>query len=366
MRTVIALRLPLVVAAGAAALAALACAGSSTAPGIVAIAVNQDAAARPRLAFYAGVPGRDKFVLPAGNYELIAMEMGGGIASQTRPVSSGQDVAAATLGALRFPAVTEDAGRLNREAFRNLFLFFARFGEAQAGIDDVLAAGHPAAGPASPDELTATDILGEERPEGRLPGIRDWEDKMASWGRALELGLEGLQGLLPTESGAKGTAFVDLESLVREWRDGAAADRRAFLAVVGRFSAARRADLYQAIAAVFAEAESEGPDGFYARVEAGELDADMWAIANFAYVNDEPGAGGGPSYMKIARDSGLEPGRPYYERWQRGSASAWGFLWSVSVETAQRARLPAEALAMAGEPGAAAQSLGPGLPVEPP
>ena len=370
-----ALRLPLIIAGGAVCVGAMACAGGGADEGIVAIAVNQDAEARPRLAFYAGVPERDGFFLPAGNYDLIVMDMAGGIATLPRAIQGGEDVAAGVLAALDLPSPPEAVRRLNREGMRNLFLFFARFDEAQAQLEELLTEGHTRPAPASPDDLTAIQILGQEREQGRLLGIRDWETELGSWGRALELGLRVVGAELrvvraelpPGSLDSRSGPFANVEALVREWRDGAAVDRRVFLEVVGRLNAERRVDLYEEIVAVFEDAASDSVADFYRRVELGELDGEIWAIANFAYENDQPGpAARALSYGEIARAEGLEPGHPYYDRWLRQSPSVWGFLWSVSVETAERARLPAEVFEVAQQRAATAPAIGEGLQVESP
>jgi len=339
------LRLLLLLAGSAVLLPALACGENAAPPGILAIAVNQDSQAQPRLAFYAGVPGRDSFTLPAGNYVLIAIDMVGGVAVQERTATSGEDAAAAALAGLDPPTPSEDTGRLNREAMRHLFLFFARFNGAQLQLEDLLTEGHTRPAPASPDDLGAIQILGEERPQGRLLGIRDWESEMASWGRMLELGLRAIQAELPAGLlDSFDSPFADVVALVSEWRDRTAVDRRAFLEVVGQMSAERRVELYQSITTVFEQAVSQRSADFYGQVERGELDDEMWVIANFAYENDRPADG--PSYGEIARSQGLEPGRPYFDRWLRQSPSAWSFVWLVSADMARRARLPEEVLAL--------------------
>lgn len=347
-------RLTLTLLCGALILAAgLACArGSPADADLLAIAASRDPEAQPRLAFYAGLPGQDRFPLPPGSYDFIVLDAAGALSVVGRRLAPGEDAAAGLLAALELSPPPEGVGRQNQDAVRNLFLFFARFDEAQAQLEEIVTEGQTKPPPTTPDDLSAVQVLGEEGPRGRVSGLRDWEAEIVSSGRLLELALTVIGGELPLARDGLGGPFADAQALVRDWRDGDAAERRAFLAVVGQMSAGRRAELQSRISVVFGEVAPSGEADFFRQVESGELDNEMWSIANFAYENPQPGVDG-PNYGQIARSQGLEPGRSYYERWLRQEPSAWGLQWYVSEEAAERAQLPVEVFRVSMERAAA-------------
>jgi hypothetical protein len=329
----------------------LACArGGHADAEVLAIAMNEDQEARPRLAFYAGVPGQDSFPLPPGTYDIIMVDAAGALSTVSWTLASGEDADASMLAAWELPHPSEEAGRLNRDAMRNLFLFFARFDEAQAQLEGIVTEGQTKPLPTSPDDLTAVQVMGEESPQGRVSGLRDWEAEIVPSGRLLELALAAIEGELPPSWDDLNGPFTDAQTLVREWRDGDAAERRAFVTVVGEMSAEQRAELHKHVVEVFGEVVPKSEEDFYRRVETGELDSEMWTIANYCY--DDRLGNDGQVYRRTARSQGLEPGRSYYERWLQQEPSTWGFQWSVSEEAAEQAHLPAEVLRVSSEPAA--------------